>query len=352
LEIAFKLLKRTPSYLKIAPLFAQWKRSSGSMEEQMVMLDAMSKDFRFTFAHVKMFTKMSRSLVGEIIERLLSCVEGEGHGARFLTLALNQGLVNYTLTYKQVFKFLAFNPQNPNGHYKLDLSNHVEYTLAERLLMLDRWESALVQRQGLEDISQKGNWSVIRNEMYREQALEVRAISEWLLPEYDVLEFDYSSSRRPADDARYLDEVTFSNILLTLQESGCSAKDQTDALRLVSHAMYLCCKQLRMMFGVYRHEEDYCELVVIFAGQVIDMHNEKLYRVRIESPSLVQNLAKRMGYLTFFPYVQPEQEHFVLNLGERDQRIAAYLLMSWQSQKICTTSEIHITSFRMGWRIH
>jgi Ca2+-binding EF-hand superfamily protein len=34
-----------------------------------------------------------------------------------------------------------------------------------------------------------------------------------------------------------------------------------------------------------------------------------------------------MGYLTFFPYVQPEQEHFVLNLGERDQRIAAYLLM-------------------------
>merc|ERR1712100_255104 len=103
-----------------------------------------------------------------------------------------------------------------------------------------------------------------------------------------------------------LDDITHSNIMIALQQSGCSPGDQTSALRMISHAVYLTSKQLRSLFGVYRHEEDFCELVVIFVVQVVDMHNEKVYRVRIENPSLVAELARRLGYLALFPYIQPE----------------------------------------------
>jgi len=290
------------------------------------MLDALSKDFCLTYAHIRQLSFRCSSVVGEITERLLASVD-DVPGSLYLTLALNKGLMNYAKTLRHVERFLTFNPQNPNGHYVLKLANHVEHGLAERLLLLDRWESGLVRKRGLVDISHRGNYSVIRNERYQNQIIEAAAMAEWLLPEYDTLEFDYTSTRRAL--ANYpLDEITHSNIILTLQESGCKPDDQVAALRMISHQIFVTSKQLRGLFGLYKDEALFAELLVTFLVQVVDMQNEKIFRVKIQSQSMLQDLGKRLGFIIMFPFIQPEQTTFVLDLAERDQRVAVNVLMN------------------------
>merc|ERR1719379_1243080 len=99
--------------------------------------------------------------------------------------------------------FIDFNIENPTGHYKLHLENPVEYALAGKLQLLDRWEVVLDDRRGRADISQRKNKSHFRNELFGARALTIFApsMAEWILPEYDVLEFDYVTAKRPTQDA-------------------------------------------------------------------------------------------------------------------------------------------------------
>lgn len=222
--------------------------------------------------------------------------------------------------------FLNFNVQNPNGHYNLNLSVHSQYAVAERLLLLDRWESGLSLKRGRTDISQKGDHSVIRNPEFMNQPLTVSMV-EWHMPVCDSLELDYSSTRRPPAKAKALDDLTLSNILMTLQLSGCTVKSQIAVLRMVSHHMFLTSKQLRLCFGVYGKEEYYAELVVIFLNQIVDIENQKMFRVRIEDEALLYELGRRLGFVTMFTFMQPEQSRFTLDFADREHRIVTNLLM-------------------------
>lgn len=58
--------------------------------------------------------------------------------------------------FKNVARFLLFNPQSPTGHYKLDLRNTSSAYVAQALALLDRWESGLAKRKDLVDISENG----------------------------------------------------------------------------------------------------------------------------------------------------------------------------------------------------
>jgi len=72
----------------------------------------------------------------------------------------------------------------------------------------------------------------------------------------------------------------------------------------------------------------FAELLVTFLVQVVDMQNEKIFRVKIQSQSMLQDLGKRLGFIIMFPFIQPEQTTFVLDLAERDQRVAVNVLMN------------------------
>jgi Ca2+-binding EF-hand superfamily protein len=82
------------------------------------------------------------------------------------------------------------------------------------------------------------------------------------------------------------------------------------------------------LFGLYRDEALFAELFVTFFVQIVDMQNEKLFRVRIEDPQLLLKLGKRIGFISIFPYIQPEQCHFVYDFAEWDQRMAANILLN------------------------
>lgn len=326
LDRHFTLMRCAPSFRKVVPLFAQWRSSDSVIQEQSAMLDALSNDFRLTYPFMKYLCR-NEELTGEIIQRLLGAVEG-GVGARYLTLGLNRELVAYVRTLSRVKCLVKFNPQNPNGHYKLNMERHVEKALAERLLLLDRWESGVSLKLGHLDISQRGNNSVIRNEEFQHRPIDVRAMSEWHIPSYDILELDYTSNRRPPVKASCLDDATLSRIMVTLSQSECSTVFAKEALRMASHAMFITSTQLRTLFGAFKSEESYIELVVIFVTQVVDMQNEKIFRVRIENEAALAELSRRLGYIAMFPFIQPEQTRFVFNLAERDQRIATTLLLN------------------------
>lgn len=156
----------------------------------------------------------------------------------------------------------------------------------------------------------------------------VKCMSEWILPEHDVLEFDFASGRRPPRDAQPLDEISFSNIMVTLENSDCSYTDKLTALRMASHTIYVTALQLRSLMGNFDDMEALVEMIVLFFVRVIDMHNEKVFRVRIEDQFLMEQLRKRLGYIAMFPFIQPEQARFHLEFGTYETRIVANMLMN------------------------
>jgi hypothetical protein len=66
-------------------------------------------------------------------------------------MLLVPSLGDYLGLMKKQKTLFTFNVDNPNGHYKLDLDSVGDYAVAERLLLLDRWETRIAQFLGRVD---------------------------------------------------------------------------------------------------------------------------------------------------------------------------------------------------------
>jgi len=221
---------------------------------------------------------------------------------------------------------LSFNTQNPTGCYKFDLANAIDFAIAGRLQLLDRWEIGVAVRQQRMDTSQRGNRSHLRNERYQQLPLGP-PLNEWLLPEHGVLELDYLSDQRPPPDAQPVGEKTFWRLMVALQSSECSPVERVVALRSISDSLWFKAVQVRELLGVLHGESAREELVTLLLFRLTDVHNEKLFRVRLGGAAVLQRLRLRLSHLTYFPFMQPEQSEFELDLAFRDQRLAANVLV-------------------------
>merc|ERR1719271_205467 len=99
--------------------------------------------------------------------------------------------------------------------------------------------------------------------------------------------------------------------------------DQVDALRSVSHYIYLTSFQFRRLLGIYKDDVPRAELFIVFFFRIVDIWNEKIFRVRFEDPAELTRLQERLGYILFFPYVQPEQSPIKYDFANYDERVAA-----------------------------
>merc|ERR1719282_1409021 len=96
---------------------------------------------------------------------------------------------------------------------------------------------------------------------------------------------------------------------------------------------------MRQIIGCFNTDEQRIEVAVIFYLRIKDQHNSKLFRVRFKREQIVI-LEKRLGDLTFFPFLQPENEKFHLDLSFHDQRISASLFVSLSGrEKVSNISE-------------
>lgn len=324
LEKYMELMRFHPGWKKVVPLFAKWKDLNGRVTEQYVFLNALAKDFNLPLPYIEHMCKCSVEFSNETLTRLSPCILGT-QASRFMSLLNSPSISEYLWIHRQMTRLLDFNMQNPTGHYRLDLGLCTDYHVAEQLLLLDRWEAVIDARRERYDVSVRGDGSHMRNELFMGRPLDllVSTVSEWTLPEFAEFEVDYVSNQRPPENAMPLSNELWEMVLMEIYDSACRPEDVIVVIRSISHNFYINSLQIRMMLGYFRTQEQRAEAFVTFYMRVTDLHNGKLFRVRFRDQGEMLRLMERLGYAAFFPFVQPENSQFNLDLTKHDQRLCA-----------------------------
>mmetsp|Transcript_82693 Transcript_82693/g.145949 ORF Transcript_82693/g.145949 Transcript_82693/m.145949 type:complete len:1599 (-) Transcript_82693:62-4858(-) len=320
-----------PDFHKLIPLLALWKRLDGRIQEQLAVLTALGRDFIFTPTILRQLS-LSRSQTGNVVARLLPTLKG-GQFARFMVVRCIDNMGEFAKMAAFCKEYLLFNPMSPTGHYILDLSNTANGYVAQSLSVLDRWESGIVKRKGLPDTSQNGDYSSIRNAMYASHPLHLekdapKSFDQWVIAEHEVLELDYVTTLRPDSNGLVLDEASFTRFLTVIEAAKCGGWRQIQVIRLLAHHLNLTCFQMRRLLGNFKTSENRREALVCLFFRIVDIQNEKVFRVRYEDQSELEALRNRLGFMNFFPYIQPEQTTYDLDLAFYDQRMAANTILS------------------------
>lgn len=324
----FATTRFTPHLAKVTPLLANWKATDGMQLEQQTFLSALAADFNMVVPFVDFMVKACPGMANETIFRLLPSIPRDGNSS-FLTQCLYPSLNDLFRTSERMEDFLEFNPQNPTGHYKLELENSTDFAVAQQLLLLDRWESVVNKRNERADVSQRGNKSSIRNETHQGRSLHlsVSSLTEWALPEGGEFECDYATCFRPKKGSQPLSTELWETIMINIYNSKCRPADRLKVMRTISHNFFLNSMHIRQMLGYFRSELDREEAVVIFCPRLVDMHNAKIFRVRFENTEDLVRLQERLGYPSFFPFWQPENAKFSLNLSMHEQRLCTMMFV-------------------------
>eukprot|EP00931_Biecheleriopsis_adriatica_P035263 TRINITY_DN20300_c0_g1_i2.p1 TRINITY_DN20300_c0_g1~~TRINITY_DN20300_c0_g1_i2.p1 ORF type:complete len:1477 (+),score=305.27 TRINITY_DN20300_c0_g1_i2:143-4573(+) len=333
----FQRLRISPAGKKAAALFGLWRlcADAGQDVEMLVFLQAISKDFSLTIPQFYNICR-SKTVIVEAAKRLLSSITGYKSssgidlGATYYLCLLEMPSMGEYLTFiKQGKPFFNYNIENPTGHYRLDLGNSCHYNVAEQLQLLDRWESSTADRKDLAITSASGFRSNTRNETYQDRKIlqpGMTSFGDFLLPENGQLVLDYVSSKTPPRDAEALDADAFNSILVSIQKSHCAELERIQAVKLISHLWYLDALQMRALMGIFRESSVRAEIFVSLSPQLIDMHNEKVFRARFENYEETRLLLSRLGHCSCFPFIQPEQTSFTFDFGAYDQRLAFHCL--------------------------
>jgi len=117
-------------------------------------------------------------------------------------------------------------------------------------------------------------------------------------------------------------------MLRAMYKTKCVPFETIKAVTLVAHLFYMSALQMRALMGIFKDTSVRAEFLVRLFLRLMDMHNEKIFRARFEDHNEVMRLQHRLGHVTFFPFIQPEQATFELNFSVYDQRLAMHILMS------------------------
>eukprot|EP00439_Symbiodinium_sp_Y106_P069822 s1963_g12.t1 len=230
-------------------------------------------------------------MLKSILTRLMHCVSG-GISEKFLIMMRAPSMKLYLRVLDGVKKLLLFTPENPTGHYYLDMSNNADYALAEQILVLNQWETRIEERLAYMDTSQYGNRCHLRN-------------------------MTYAGRRLP--ESHDFDKL----LKLLTRRNGTISEIRLKALRSVSTYIFITATQMRQMLNLF---EDIRHVNVLFFFRVVDMQNEKIFRCAFESPEQLLNVQKSLGYVASFPYIQPDHWTVDLDLTQHDQRRALHCL--------------------------
>eukprot|EP00929_Paragymnodinium_shiwhaense_P037151 TRINITY_DN19843_c0_g1_i1.p1 TRINITY_DN19843_c0_g1~~TRINITY_DN19843_c0_g1_i1.p1 ORF type:complete len:1434 (-),score=390.27 TRINITY_DN19843_c0_g1_i1:267-4568(-) len=335
-----------PPFSKIVPVFGHWHKCADYEKEP--MLNALARDFMVTFPQVAELSSVQGQQV-DVLSSLMHCLVG-GETARYMSFRLVKSFSNLVKVMAELKTFDNFKANNPTGHYVLDLGKAADMSVAENLLLLDRWEAELEASLGRADISHKGNRSHIRNARYQGRSLVVRhSSSEWnLLPDSDVFEFDYVSGKRPPANCQAIEQKTFVKMLQAFQKLPVLPIKQFEALAGVAPYIFVSALQLRELFGLFSSDALRADTLVLFYFRVADIHNEKVFRVRFANcPEELQRLRSRLGALVFFPFIQPERSSFRFDFAQHDQRVAAHCLLTFcTKEKVTNFSNVSYVDSR------
>lgn len=324
-----------PGRLQALPLFARWRELEGRKPQQHVYLDALCKDFSLSASCLEDVIRSVPEVADLALARLWPCLPGDA-ASEYLSMLLFPTSGRFLRTREKLLPLMELNVGNPTGRYSLDLAKACQHAVAQRLLLLDRWEAIVDRRRHRPDTSATGNSSRLRNERFRGEPFDpaVTSLAAWMpLPEHDELQLDYVSKQRPPPGCQSVGDEAFSGLLTRVHASKCDADGKLGALRSVSHILYVTCLQMRQLLSLFRTMEHRIEALVTLFTRIVDAQNDKLWRTRLGSPEELKLLQVRLGHAALFPFVQPEGSKFELNLAMHEQRLCLSMLRGLEAKE-------------------
>eukprot|EP00913_Durusdinium_trenchii_P008422 g7910.t1 len=317
LDRHFALLRRKLTFRKVVCLLAQFRSLKGRPDEQKLILDALSADFTLEYDFLSVISEDAVQGIDSLC--LLLAGVHRSQVRLFLALTHLPRLREYIKVYRRCERLFIFNPESPSGHYILDLSNSADFAVAEMLKMLDAWESSIARNKGLEDRSQHGNWSSVRN--CRHQNNSMISLADWIIPFHETLELDFITWRRPGPDAHPFPMESWDEMMAKLAQAPLKSRAKVHVLRNVSDRIFLTSMQCRQLAGIFGEREQKMEALCCVLMRLSDPQNMKM------DVDEWKELRRLCGTLTLFPYIQPEQQSFVLDMSIPEDRIAASLMV-------------------------
>ncbi|CAK9023884.1 Replication protein A 70 kDa DNA-binding subunit [Durusdinium trenchii] len=306
LNAHLELMRFTPHRIKMRPLLANWKAISGMPMEQETFLTALASDFNMILPYLEYMVQACPEAGTQTLFRLIPSLKRDG-SSMYLATALFPEMEDFLVTVREMEAYMLFNPQNPTGHYKLKLENSTDFAVAQQLLLLDRWESVVNKRNRRQD---------------------VKMLTEWVIPEFGEFECDYVTSNHPKKGSKPLSDDLWEELMMCMYDSPCEPQDRLKVLKTISHQIFLSSLHIRQMVGFFRNDLDREDALVFFWPRVVDKYNAKVFRVRFEKQEDVVRLQERLGYASFFPFIQPENAKFRYNMAVYEQRLAASLIVT------------------------
>lgn len=298
-----------------------------SLQDKLPLIDALAQNFLLDYSHIELLCNLGKAMmVQTILLRLLhttySCQLG-----RYMCNLLASTKAQYYQVRQRAMLSLTLTPSNPSMHYSLLMGEACDFFIVEGLRVLDRWETNTAARLGYMDISQRGNQSQVRNELFEGRRPSCRSICDWKLPLYGKLEFDFVGGPRPPAGVEPMQEDLFQKFFQDLMHSRCGPWQQLQALRTLAPYFYLTSSQLRELLGAIWDSEARIQLFHIFYYRLEDIWNVKVCRARFSSAEF-DVLMERLGPTKFFPYIQPEQAMIELDFSVHDHKLALTVLMA------------------------
>eukprot|EP00928_Gymnodinium_smaydae_P037743 TRINITY_DN26162_c0_g1_i1.p1 TRINITY_DN26162_c0_g1~~TRINITY_DN26162_c0_g1_i1.p1 ORF type:complete len:1468 (-),score=238.13 TRINITY_DN26162_c0_g1_i1:123-3920(-) len=299
-----------------------------STDEQIVrFVHACSKDIGFNSAQVAQLGGDRPEKTLDIVRSLFPGVRGRGSQ---LLLLVNSGSVTpaqLPLISQELRECIWFQEGNLTGHYCLDLGKPADYYVAENCLLVNAWESEVIKLQGRPDISQRGNFEMLRNESYNDQPFTYTR--DWFLPNRGVLRFDYSSARRPPRGTQPMVEA--GEVVKHLRSRLVSGEGKLRALRAVSVHCYISTKNFKNWILCFADHRERLDFFCILHTRVVDsvrlLGLEVLHSSAIFSSTDQKALSQRIGCLQLLNPLHPERVEYTCNLLIYEERMVVDFLV-------------------------
>lgn len=306
------------------PLLRSMFLSLITREEQQRFVRACSKDVSFNAAQVNKLCEDRPEISNDLVSALFPNIRGRSSQ---LLLLGNMPCTHRSEVSKILSPCLWFQEGNLTGRYNLNLLVPADSIVAENCLLINAWESEVGKLKNRPDVSQKGNYEMLRNEEHNEVPFTYHR--GWTLPSSGSLRFDYSSARRPNPAACPMPEV--SEVLRYLRTPIYSTTAKLKALRAVSVHMYISTHQFRNLLccfiDVHGRRDAFCILHTRVVDSVALLSPALLYCDTVFEDVDRQILFHRLGHLHLLSPIHPEHVLFTCNLAVYEERRVVELLV-------------------------
>jgi len=307
------------------PLIRGMLMSLVTNEQQLRFIRACSRDIWFNAAQVSTLCEDRPEIATDLACALIPSIRGRP--PQLMLLGSSEFERHSVKIAQSVSSSLWFQEGNLTGRYKLDLSEPSDCAVAENCLLVNAWEVEVGRLLGKPDVSQRGNYEMLRNEEHNE--VPFTYTRDWALPSHGRFCFDYSSIRRPLSTETAMPEA--SEITRFLKSGSYSPSAKLKALRAVSIHIYMSAQQFKNVAMCFPAGEDRQDVFCLLHTRVVDPANllgpMSLYAPAVFSDEDRLTLFRRVGHLHLLNPLHPDHIPYVCRLGIYEERRVVELLV-------------------------